>query len=285
MSRVFIGMPVRNGSVFIRQAIDSLRGQTFEDWNLLISDNASTDETFEICRDVAALDPRIKVVAERTNIGAGENFSKVLRRAEGNYFMWAAADDQWRPQFLDTCVNALASNPSLGMAFTGLENIDREGRIVRRYPDLPKLAGPAQLRTVARYLLSREICGKANLIYSVYQLELCRRVADHVGFPNCWGADMAFVLGAIARGGVSIDARVLFQKRWSDAEMINSGGQVELSPPANGGIFPLDQFESYKAGLLSAVTGTGFGAATRLIMNYRFYRERLSRRLESLTAT
>lgn len=274
MPRLFIGMPVMNGARFVREAIESLRGQTFRDWSLVVSDNASTDATLQICHEIAAHDPRIEIVQQPSNIGATANFRYVLDRAHAEFFMWAAADDHWGPQFLAKCVQALDASPSLGMAFTGLRNIDATGRVVRNYPDLATLAGPAGPQTVTRYLLSREICGKANLIYSVYRLHLCRLVAQQVGFADCWGADMAFVLGAIARGGISIEPEVLFEKRFNASE---ADRNQDLLPPSKGGIFPLEHFAGYKASLLSAVSGTGFSTLTSAIMDYRFYRERLSR--------
>lgn len=281
MPRVFIGMPVRNGTLRIRQAIDSLRNQTFKGWRLVISDNASSDDTVAICREIASDEPRISVIRQKADIGAVLNFQEVLRHADSEFFMWAASDDRWHPEFLKTCITTMDANPSLGMAFTGVENIDIDGHVVRRYPDLPKLGGPPNYRTVSRYLLSREVCGKANLIYSVYRLELCRRVAQTVGLRDCWGGDMAFTLGAIARGGISINPNVYFQKRWSKAEVATNGQKSSSLPPPKGGIFPLERFREYRAALLASVSGTHFSALTALAMDYRMVRERVSRRLSS----
>ncbi|WNC86000.1 glycosyltransferase family 2 protein [Thermosynechococcus sp. QKsg1] len=87
-----IGMPVYNGAKFIREALDSLLAQTFTDFELIISDNASTDETEAICREYAAKDKRIRYVRQAQNLGAAANFKYVLDEARGEYFMWAAAD-------------------------------------------------------------------------------------------------------------------------------------------------------------------------------------------------
>ena len=91
--RVSIGMPVYNGANFIREAIDSLLLQTFTDFELIISDNASIDETEAICREYAKKDLRIRYIRQPENRGIIFNFKLVLEEAKGEYFMWAAHDD------------------------------------------------------------------------------------------------------------------------------------------------------------------------------------------------
>lgn len=90
---VTIGMPVYNGETFIREALDSLLAQTFTDFELIISDNASTDGTDASCRKYAERDSRIRYIRQAENRGAVANFQFVLDEAVGKYFMWAAADD------------------------------------------------------------------------------------------------------------------------------------------------------------------------------------------------
>jgi glycosyltransferase involved in cell wall biosynthesis len=276
MPRLFIGMPARNAEEYIGEALESLRAQTFTDWELLVSNNSSTDRTLDACSAIASKDSRIKITNQSTDIGAVANFGHVLDRAAGEFFMWAAADDRWHPEFLETCVSALDANPQIGMSFSGIENIDFSGACVRRYVDLPALAGPPGLRTVVRFLLSPEIFGKANLIYSVYRLNICRKTWADVGIPACWGGDMAFVLGAIARGGLIISSRVLFQKRLRRSESVPIGRLGRFSESA---VFPFEQFDEYRAGLASAVKGTSFGTVTQVVMTYRYRRAKLARSL------
>lgn len=91
--KVSIGMPVYNGGRFIRKALDSLLAQTFTDFELIISDNASTDATQEICMEYAARDNRIGYIRQPINMGGFLNFKFVLEQAKGEYFKWCAADD------------------------------------------------------------------------------------------------------------------------------------------------------------------------------------------------
>lgn len=101
---VSIGLPVYNGEVFIRDALDSLLAQEYDDFEILISDDASNDKTQEICEDYALRYPRIHYVRQPLNIGAAKNFEYVLKNSRGKYFMWAAHDDMWAPTWLSTLV-------------------------------------------------------------------------------------------------------------------------------------------------------------------------------------
>jgi glycosyltransferase involved in cell wall biosynthesis len=108
--KVSIGLPVYNGEKTIEKAIKSLLAQTFKDFELIISDNASDDQTQNICQRLALLDERIYYVRQSKNIGIYKNFNFLISIAKGKYFMWAA-DDDWRsPEFLEANVFALDSN-------------------------------------------------------------------------------------------------------------------------------------------------------------------------------
>ena len=121
--RVSIGMPVYNGESFIRKALDSLLAQTFTDFELIISDNASTDGTEAICREYAAKDKRIRYVRQTENRGAMANFQFVLNEAVGDYFMWAAADDWQTSDFIELLITELDKNPSFACMMADVTNI------------------------------------------------------------------------------------------------------------------------------------------------------------------
>ncbi len=113
---VSIGFPAYNARERMARALDSLLAQTHANFELILADNASTDGTDELCREYAAKDPRIRLSPNRENIGMFKNFDKVLREAKGEYFMWAAADDQWKPEFIATMLAELEANPDAGVA-------------------------------------------------------------------------------------------------------------------------------------------------------------------------
>src|SRR5947199_10486063 len=102
--RVSIGIPVYNAENFLREAIESIRQQTFTDFEIVISDNCSTDRTPQICEEYAAKDRRIRYVRNATNLGAGFNHRRVAELARGEFFKWQSRDDLCHPTFLERCV-------------------------------------------------------------------------------------------------------------------------------------------------------------------------------------
>ncbi len=114
---ISIGLPVYNGEKFITEAIESILAQTFEDYELIISDNHSTDRTEEICRQYAAKNPSIRYYRQNQNRGAAWNFNHVFQLARGEYFKWAAADDVCEPNFLARCTEVLDRDPSVVLAY------------------------------------------------------------------------------------------------------------------------------------------------------------------------
>lgn len=109
--KVSVGMPVYNGESFIRETLDSLLVQTYKDFELIISDNASTDLTEAICQEYAAKDSRIRYVRQAKNHGGSNNFQFVLDEAKGKYFMWSACDDIRSPDFLEENIRFLETHP------------------------------------------------------------------------------------------------------------------------------------------------------------------------------
>ena len=115
--KVSIGMPVYNGEEFLRFAIDSILAQTCGDFELVISDNASTDATESICRDYAAKDARIKYQRNAVNIGASENYNIVFRRSTAPYFKWASSNDYCAPEFLARCLAVLDASADVALVY------------------------------------------------------------------------------------------------------------------------------------------------------------------------
>ncbi len=126
--KVSIGLPVYNGEEFLSQAIESILGQTFTDFELIISDNASTDNTAAICQSYAAKDPRIRYYRNATNIGGANNGNRTFQLAQGGYFRWAAHDDLCASTLLEKCVTILDNDPTVVLCYTQTVNIDRKGQ-------------------------------------------------------------------------------------------------------------------------------------------------------------
>jgi glycosyltransferase involved in cell wall biosynthesis len=132
---VSIGLFVYNGESFLSRSLDSLLQQTFQDFELIISDNASTDRTEEICRGYAALDHRIRYYRNEKNMGAGWNTRRVCELATGKYIKLAAHDDMIEPDFLRLCLDALEADDSLVLAHSLTKVIDENGQFIENYDD------------------------------------------------------------------------------------------------------------------------------------------------------
>jgi len=122
-----IGLPVYNGQNYLEQAVRALLAQTYTDFELVISDNASTDQTSAMCAAFAAEDPRVRHVRHEENQGLIWNFNRAFELARGTYFKWSAHDDLLGPDFLRLCVEALEADPSLAVCCTTVAVIDAEG--------------------------------------------------------------------------------------------------------------------------------------------------------------
>jgi hypothetical protein len=132
--RITIGMPVYNGEPFLPQALDSLLAQDYPHFELILSDNASTDRTEAICREYQSRDQRIRYIRHAENRGSPWNFAFVAREAQGDYFAWAAHDDLWHPSFLRKCAAALNANPEALLCCTEINFIDAQGAPSIHYP-------------------------------------------------------------------------------------------------------------------------------------------------------
>lgn len=129
--RVSIGLPVYNGEAFLADAVDSLLGQSFADFELIISDNASTDATESLCRERASRDHRIRYYRNPANIGAMRNFNRVFELSSGEYFKWAAHDDVHEPEYLARGVGVLDTNPDIVLVCPQSRDIDEHGNTLK----------------------------------------------------------------------------------------------------------------------------------------------------------
>lgn len=131
---VSIGLPVYNGENYLAATLDSLLSQTYQDFEIVICDNASTDRTEVICRDYALRDQRIRYYRNPRNLGAAANYNYTFELSSGKYFKWSAHDDLCAPTLLEKCIEALESNPAVVLASPEILYIDSEGRIIGESP-------------------------------------------------------------------------------------------------------------------------------------------------------
>jgi glycosyltransferase involved in cell wall biosynthesis len=130
---ISIGLPVFNGEQYLESALESILCQNYDDFELIISDNASTDNTKKICLLYADKDTRIKYYRNKKNIGAAKNFNKVFYLSSGEYFKWAAYDDLISSDYLQKCISILKKDKSVVLCHSKTCRIDENGIIVGDY--------------------------------------------------------------------------------------------------------------------------------------------------------
>ncbi len=140
---VSIGVPTYNRAAELRRAIESALAQDYKHIELIISDNASTDETQAICRAAATRDDRIRYVRQLKNRGMTANLNEVLSKAKGEFFMWLADDDWLAPDYISRCTQVLRGDPEYAIACGSGKHCADDGRVVGDGDciDLPQNSG------------------------------------------------------------------------------------------------------------------------------------------------
>lgn len=172
---ISIGMPVYNGEKYIKEALDSLLSQTYRDFELIISDNASTDSTQSICESYAIKDKRIRYIRQKNNIGPAANFKYVLDQASSEYFMWAAHDDIWSNNWIEVLLDELIKNRLAVGVYGQLIHIDEESNVYNHKANNKNLNYKGALRKLA-YYIEPESLGKANLFYSIFRKKILKNL-------------------------------------------------------------------------------------------------------------
>jgi glycosyltransferase involved in cell wall biosynthesis len=130
---VSIGVPVYNADRFLKRALDSLLGQTLSDFELIISDNASTDGTQAIGEDYARRDRRVRYIRQPTNLGAPRNWNVVAREARGVFFKWASGSDYCAPVMLEKCVAAMQADGAVVLCYGRTQLVDEHEQPLEVY--------------------------------------------------------------------------------------------------------------------------------------------------------
>ncbi|MCC6007831.1 MAG: glycosyltransferase [Rhodobacteraceae bacterium] len=169
--RVSIGMPVHNGARYLRGAVESFLAQSFTDFELIISDNASTDRTEAIAREFARNDPRIRYIRQARNIGAVANFAFVLHEARGEFFQWAAHDDLYAKKFLEATVSVMDEYNEAGLVFCDMIQLNRS----TGEQTLIEVGGSGTNDRLKRYLI-RLMSPCPGLVYGLHRKNLLEQI-------------------------------------------------------------------------------------------------------------
>ncbi len=216
---VSIGMPVWNGEEFIREGIESLLGQTFGDFELHISDNASTDATQAICEEYARRDARIHYHRQAHNIGLQPNFAGLLDLATAPSFMWACHDDRFDPTYLATMVEALGGRGSVILAGSNAASIDEYGARQCDYDVASVYPAGTTVARALRFIEAPPGGGHATLIYGLMRTPVMQRLGfappGPIRNPNrgYYAIDLLAVFRLMFEGDFHVAGETLFFHR------------------------------------------------------------------------
>lgn len=263
---VSIGVPAYNRPELLALALESFRQQTFPDFEVIISDNASPDpDVQKVAQRFVEMDRRFRYVRQPTNQGAIANFWYVYRQACAPYFFWASDDDVWPPNFIERGLAALEVNSEASGWFCQIVNIDAQGKVVRTYPSFSRFQSTRfKAFDLARYLFEPEVKGKANLIYAFFRREAVQSILDRFhDQPDAWGIDMAWVYAFLCRKNLVIDDTVMVQKR------VPSGIEFNLEATEHSVISrgsTTEYFRNYR----TAASGSGYEGYTDAVLRLRW---------------
>jgi glycosyltransferase involved in cell wall biosynthesis len=191
---ISIGMPVYDGENYLATTLDSILSQSFADFELIISDNASTDGTEEVCRSYQARDRRIRYYRNPMNLGAAKNHNRVFELSSGRYFKWATHDDVLAPDFLLRCGSILEQDCSVVLCHSKVTLIDDfNKRIIPLYESTASSASSSPVERFGAVVLHDRLCAD---IYGVIRSHALRRtalIAPYVGSDRTLRAELALL--------------------------------------------------------------------------------------------
>ena len=195
MPRVSIGLPVYNGENFLEDAIRSVLAQTFDDLELVVSDNASTDRSAEIARDFAASDARVRYFRNERNLGAAPNYNRAWAESSGSLFKWLSHDDRILPTYVAATVAALEATPDAVLCNTVVDYIDEHGEVFTTYDSgLALASGGDPAQRFAAMVLRSHAC------IDFFGMTRREAMAGSLLHGSFHGADRAFLAQMALRG-------------------------------------------------------------------------------------
>jgi glycosyltransferase involved in cell wall biosynthesis len=226
-------MPVYNGGRHLRAAVESLLAQTHRDFELIISDNASTDETAAIALELAERDSRIRYHRNETNIGMPANFRRVVELARGEYFMWAAHDDRWAPEFLAENLARVQGREDVIGSCSRVEWVDVKPGLWTKYwarHGTAALLGSVR-QNLVRFLWNPGTCSR---IYGVFRRKI---LPECTAQPLFWAADTMFIVSTLKYGKYDeVERPLLFRRRGASRDMV--GFVLSHNPTRLGKVLP-----------------------------------------------
>jgi glycosyltransferase involved in cell wall biosynthesis len=228
-----IGLPVYNGERFLAHTLDSLLCQTFENFELYISDNGSTDATESICRHYCKLDSRIAYIRHGSNRGAAFNWNFVVAGCQSKWFKWASSNDYCAPEFLASCIEVLIANTDVALCYTRTHLVDSEGRLIEI--DSQDFSAMEESPS-ARFLKLMDHGGRNNAQAGVIRFDSLRKTRLERSYPH---GDKVLMAELAAQGKFWLIDTPLFYRRFdsgtSSVSSLTADGLREYITPATEG--------------------------------------------------
>jgi glycosyltransferase involved in cell wall biosynthesis len=230
---VTIGVPVYNSEKFLPETLRSIIAQTFSNFEVVISDNASTDGTQALCEAFARDDARVRYVRHPRNIGLPRNYNSLVGLARGRYFKWSSSNDLIQPRFLEACVPVLEANPDVVLAYPRTRLFDAVSGDVRDHVDNLDLRDEDP---VERYRRCDERLFKNNIINGVIRTKALVTSTLHREYPS---SDLALMPELALHGKFVEVPEPLFYRRAEPGAIYGTG-----TATAHKGYYPEDRFGS-----------------------------------------
>ncbi len=210
-SLVSVAVPVRNGEAYVADTIQSILDQDYQNLEVIITDNASDDNTGAICQTFADRDRRVRYVRNAENLGAGPNHNLGFRLSRGDFFKWCAADDLISPNFISACVAVLQRTPEAVIAFPTVKSIDETGSVIPLVGRCmtPHRPDDSPTQRFFRDLIDRGTCTN----FEVFGLVRTKVMGKTCLQQSYYGADQTLVSELALHGSfVNVDEAVLYNR-------------------------------------------------------------------------
>ncbi len=178
---VSMGLPLYNGEDYLAATLDTLLAQTYENFELIIVDNASTDGSIAICQEYMARDSRIQLHQNEKNLGAARNYNLAFEFSKGRYFKWVAHDDPMEPTAIERCVTVLESDPDVIMAYPRTILIDGAGDVIEYHDDQFHLMMAEPHLRLRQSMVSSAWC---HPVFGLVRTEVLARTGLIGNFPS-----------------------------------------------------------------------------------------------------
>ncbi len=207
---ISVGMPIYNGEKYLKQAIASILSQSYTNIELIIADDASTDNSSVIYKEFAKKDSRIRIFKHKTNIGSIPNFNFVLKQAKGKYFMWAAQDDYREKETLEKLFKLHSQFPNAALAVCNFRNV-HDDKLYAVYPEIKYKNTESKAKTLISFLKTDNL----SFFYGLHKTSILKKTGGYFtdSRPHFKSSDFLTIYNVLLEGTLVYTPEILFYKR------------------------------------------------------------------------